>query len=155
MAAADDKCLFSPCSGKGKLQTFKSVAVQKIISTSKTERDELFTTLSSSEILAHKSCYCSYTSKSRNAEQKKRKGALPHTGASKRMLKSHCGDFQFKRDCLFCGKECLPKDPKNPGRWVPVRQCTTVDRGGGISFKQQIENTCDERQDQWAQEVAL
>ena len=78
-----------------------------------------------------------------------------HTGASKRMLKSHSGDFQFKRDCLFCGKGCLPKDPKNPGRWVPVRQCTTVDRGGGISFKQQIENTCDERQDQWAQEVAL
>ena len=155
MAAADDKCLFSPCSGKGKLQTFKSVTVQKIISTSKTKCDELFTTLSSSEILAHKSCYCSYTSKSRNAEQKKRKGALPHTGASKQMLKSHFGDFQFKRDCLFCGKECLPKDPKNPSRWVLVRQCTTADRGGGISFKHQIENTCDERQDQWAQEVAL
>ena len=150
MAAADDMCLFSPCSGKGKLQTFKSVAVQKIISTSKAKRDELFTILSSSEILAHKSCYCSYTSKSRNAEQKKRKGALLHTGASKRMLKSHSGDFQFKRDCLFCGK-----DPKNPDRWVPVRQCTTVERGGGISFKQQVENTCDERQDQWAQEAAL
>ena len=148
MAAADDKCLFSPCNGKGKLQTFKSVAIQNITSTSKVNCDDLFATLSSREIVAHKSCYCSYTSKSRNNVQKKRKGVLPDTGASKRMLKSNCGDFQFKRDCIICGKECLPKDPKNPSRWVPVKQCTTVDRGGEISFKQQIENICDERQDQ-------
>ena len=155
MAAADDKCLFSPCNGKGKLQTFKSVAVQKIISTSKAKCDDLFAALPSSEILAHKSCYCSYTSKTRNAAQKKRKGALGDAGSCKRMLKSSCGDFQFKRDCIFCGKECLPKDPKNPGRWVPVIQCTTVDRDGGISFKQHIENICDERQDQWAQDVTI
>jgi len=36
---------------------------------------------------------------------------------------------------------------------VEVRQCKTVDRGSAITFKQQLENLCDERQDQWANEV--
>lgn len=74
-------------------------------------------------------------------------------GVSKRLLKSQCSDFDFKRDCLLCGTECKPKDSKNPHRWVLVRQCTTVDRGSDITLKQKLENLCDERQDQWANEV--
>ncbi len=58
------------------------------------------------------------------------------------------------RDCVLCGNECQPKDPKNPHRWVEVRQCRTVDRGDDITFKQKLENLCDERQDQWANEVS-
>ena len=36
-----------------------------------------------------------------------------------------------------------------------VKQCKTVDRDSAITFKQQLENLCDERQDQWANEVAV
>jgi chorismate mutase len=53
----------------------------------------------------------------------------------------------------LCGEECKPKDSKNPRRWVVVRKCTTVGRGSNITFKQQLRNLCDERQDQWANEV--
>jgi len=117
MPAGERKCLFSPCNAQGALQTFKSVAVQKIVATSKAKRDELYTTLSESDILAHKSCYCSYTSTSRNKEQRKRKSTRAHIGVSKRLLKSQCSDFEFKRDCLLCGNECEPKDSKNSHRW--------------------------------------
>ena len=60
------------------------MAVQKIVSTNKATRDELYKT----EMFAHKSYYCKYTSKSRNNEQKKGKDALAHTVVSKRLLKS-------------------------------------------------------------------
>lgn len=153
MATGETECLFRPCNSKASLQTFKTVAIQKIVATSKAKRDDRFISLPENEILAHKSCYCSYTSKSRNKEQMKKKSVFANIGASKRLLKSQCSDFVFKRDCVLCGKECIPKDSKNPRRWVPVKQCTTVDRGSKISFKQRLENLCDERRDQWATEV--
>ena len=155
MSAEGDTCLFGPCNASGALQTFKTVAVQKIIATSKVKKDELYKTMSGSDILAHKSCYCSYTSKSRNIELAKRKSTLIDHGVPKRLLKSQCSDFVFKRDCLLCGEECKPKDSKNPHSWVQVRQCTTVDRPGNITFQQQLENICEDRQDQWANEVAV
>ena len=46
------------------------------------------------------------------------------------------------------------KDSNNPHRWVQVRQCKTVNRGSAITFKQQLENLCDEREDLWGNEVA-
>ena len=115
MSAEDRECLFSPCNDQGALQTFKTVVVQKIVATSKAKRDELYETLSETEtIFAHKSCYCKYTSKSRNNEQKKGKDALAHTVVSKILLKSQCSDFVFKRDCLMCGNVCKMKDSNNP-----------------------------------------
>ena len=138
-----------PCNDKGALQTFKNqesgklqvvtktVAVQTIVATSKAKRDELYKTLSETEIcFAHKSCY----SKSRNNERKKRKYALAHTVVSKRLLNSQCSDFVFKRECLLCGNVCKMKDSNNPHRWVQVRQCKTVNRGSAITCKQQLEN---------------
>ena len=151
MSAEDRECLFSPCNDQGALQTFKTVAVQKIVATSKAKRDELYKTLSETEIcFAHKSCY----SKSRNNERKKRKYALAHTVVSKRLLKSQCSDFVSKRDCMLCGNVCKMKDSNNPHRWVQVRQCKTVNRGSAIPVKQQLENLCDEREDLWGNEVA-
>ena len=44
MSAEDRECLFSPCNGQGALHTFKTVAVQKIVATSKAKRDELYKT---------------------------------------------------------------------------------------------------------------
>ena len=97
---------------------------------------------------SHKSCY---KSKSRNNEQKKRKDALAHTVVSKRLLKSQCNDFMFKRDCLLCGNVCKMKDSKNPHRWVEVRQCKTVNRGSAVTFKQQLNSLYGEREDQWGE----
>ena len=93
MSAEGEKCLFSPCHASGALQTFKTVAVQKIDTTSKMKQDERYKTLSGSYILAHKSCYCSYTSRSRKHEQGKKTSTLTDTGVSKRLLKSHRSDF--------------------------------------------------------------
>ena len=154
MSAEDRESLFSPCNDQGALQTFKTVAVQKIVATSNAKRDELYKTLSETEIIfAHKSCYCKYTSKSRNNEQKRRKGALAHTVVPKRLLRSQCSDFVFKRDCLLYGNVCKMKDNNNPHRWVQVRQCKTVNTGSAITFKQQLENLCDEREYMWGNEV--
>ena len=88
------------CNGQGALSTFKTVAVQKLVTTSKEKRDELYKTLSETEIFAQKSCYCKYTSTNRNNEQKKRKGALAHTVVSKRLLQSQCSDFVFFVCCV-------------------------------------------------------
>ena len=118
------------------------MAVQKIVATSKANAITRYKT----DMFAHKSCYWKYTSKSRNNEQKKRKDAFAHTVVSKRLLKSQCSDFVFKRDCLLGGNVCKIKDSKNPHRWVEVRQCKTVNRG---SVKLQLENLCDEREDLW------
>ena len=140
LSAEDWECLFSPCDDQGALQTFKTVA------TSKAKRNELYKTLSETDIFfAHKSCY----SKSRNNERKKRKDTLAHTVVSNRLLNSQCSDFVFKRECLLCGNVCKMKDSNNPLRWVQVRQCKTVNRGSAITFKQQLENLCDEREDLW------
>ena len=57
MSAEDRECLFSPCNEQGALHTFNTVAVQKIVATSKAKRDELYKTLSETEMFAHKSCY--------------------------------------------------------------------------------------------------
>ena len=117
MSAEDRECLFSPGNDQGDLQTFKTVAVLKIVATSKAKRDELYKTLSETEILfAHKSCFCKYTSKSRNNEQKMRKEALTNAVVSKILLNSPCSDFVFNRDCLLCGNVCKIKDSRNPHR---------------------------------------
>ena len=82
MSAEGEKCLFSPCHASGALQTFKTVAVQKIVATSKVKHDELYKTLSGSYILAHKSWYCSYTSSRKKNEQGKRTSTLTDTGVT-------------------------------------------------------------------------
>lgn len=152
MSSGEGKCLFGPCNAPGTLQIFKTQAVQKIVATSNAKQDELYTNLAETDILAYKSCYCSYTSMSRNNENRKRKSTEGNI-VSERLLKSQCSDFNFKRD-LLCGNECKLKDSKNPHRWVTVRKCTTVERGSAITFKQQLENFCNERQEQWVNEVA-
>ena len=47
-----------------------------------------------------------------------------------RVSRSQVAEFIFKCDCLFCGDICVPKNPKNPRRWVPVSQCETETRPG-------------------------
>ena len=45
------------------------------------------------------------------------------------------------------------KDSNNSHRWVQVGQCKTVNRSSAVTFKQQLENLCDEREDLWGNEV--
>ena len=54
---------------------------------------------------------------------------------------------------MLCGNVCKMEDSNNPHRWVQVRQCKTVNRGSAITFKQLLENLCDEREDLWGNEV--
>ena len=139
LSAEDRECLFSPCNNQGALQTFKTVAVQKIVAISKAKRDELYKTLSETDIFfAHKSCY----SKSRNNERKKRKYALAHTVVTKRLLTPSVVTLCSSETvcCVVTGNVCKMKDSNNPRRWVQVRQCKTVNRGSAITFKQQSGN---------------
>ncbi|KAL8589375.1 hypothetical protein ACOMHN_021527 [Nucella lapillus] len=152
MSAAKGKeaCLFAPCNGKGTLKLFKSKAVENIVATSNEKGDDKYNSLSS-DFMAHKSCYCTYTSKSRHVPSAKRKAAAEEDGDNQRQLKSRATHFVFKRDCFICGDVCVPKDNKHPQRWVPVRQCRTVDRGVGVlTFKEQLDDICEERDDGWS-----
>ncbi|KAL8581927.1 hypothetical protein ACOMHN_010301 [Nucella lapillus] len=157
MSAAKGKeaCLFAPCNGKGTLKLFKSKAVENIVATSNEKGDDKYNSLLS-DFMAHKSCYCTYTSKSRHVPSAKRKAAAEEDGDNQRQLKSRATHFVFKRDCFICGDVCVPKDNKHPQRWVPVRQCRTVDRGVGVlTFKEQWEDICEERDDGWSRDVSL
>ena len=98
MAVEDRECLFSPGNDQENIQTFKAVAVQKIVATNKAKR------------VNHTKLKCLLTRHAtvnirqrRNNEQKKGKDALAHTVVCKRLLKSQCSDFMFKRDSLLCG----------------------------------------------------
>ena len=151
-----ETCLFSPCNGKGLLTSFKAKAVSKIVASSKDKDDGMYNSLLL-DVQAHTSCYCNYTSKSRYCKFAKRNSAAESWDAGgKRQLKPNARDFVFKRDCLLCGQVCVPKDHKNPHRWVRVNQCRTVDRGDGVlTFREQLEYTCKERGDGWSSEVSL
>lgn len=156
-------CFFAPCNGKGQCQIFKRSGINTIISRSKENGDDLHTMLASRvasegesvSIHAHKSCYCNYTSRSRHNHVKKRKSSMS-IDPGHRPFKSQTQKFEFKRHCLLCANECMPKDPKNPERWKHVIQCRTVDRGkGNRTFREVLEDICHERQDAWSTAVSL
>lgn len=64
--------------------------------------------------------------------------------------------FEFKKACLFCGKDCsIVKDSKNPTRWEknPGVLCKTANRGKDQfgnerkSFKEVLLEICSKRND--------
>ena len=164
--ASTNKCIFDPCSGKkSDLIKYKEIGIKKIISCSKIRDDNIYEALEhllncenrESIIWSHKSCYCSYTSRSRNTtnKSKKRKSSCPPVG--ERLLKSQVPEFSredFKTKCFFCTEECQPKNPKNPKRW---RQWSTCEKesthSNCISFKEVLLDLCDERKDDWSNHI--
>ena len=103
----------------------------------------------------HRNCVSTYTSKNhidRHLNQK-RKSTVPEEKTSKRTRSSSDKSFLFKQDCLFCGKECLERDKKNPGRWRIYYIVRTVNRPNKTAFKDFILKVCDLRRDSWAEEV--
>ena len=72
-------------------------------------------------IWRHKSCYSSYTPRSRHVcyavKYHETSIMTPSDDRSARVLKSHVKSFtreDFKTKCFFCTEACLPKDPKHP-----------------------------------------
>ena len=113
---------------KNDLNKYKEHGIKKIISCSKDKGDNIHVKLENilncadqeSMIWSHNSCYCSYTSTSRNTpvKTKKRKSSCPPPG--ERLLKSQVPEFSredFKTKCFLCAKVCEPRNPKNPKIW--------------------------------------
>ena len=169
MSAPKKQCLFAPCGGKA--EWMKSIAIQKIISCSKSKGDsyhEVLQQLNKSgggdkdvTVWCHKGCYCSYTSESRNVSKTRKapKRSASHPLVCDRLLKSQVSTFSredFKTKCFLCAAECQSKDPKHPDRWRRWVQCEKepLDENAP-TFKDTLLDICDQRQDDWSKEVFL
>ena len=65
--------------------------------------------------------------------------------------------FDFKLHCIFCGESCsIVPDKKNPKRWRKAYFCRTSDRAKGLlSFKDVILQVCEQRLDEWDENVSI
>ena len=65
--------------------------------------------------------------------------------------------FDVKLHCMFCGESCsIIPDKKNPKRWRKAYLCRTSDRGNGLlPFKDVILQVCEQRHDEWGENVSL
>ena len=161
------QCLFEPCFGKKKeWKTCGIVGIRTLISRNKERGDAIHIQLESllasdgdsASVSCHKSCYSLYTSVSRNvsgSNKRKPSGLLSCEEPPERVSRSQVPEFVFKQDCLFCGETCVPKNLKNPGRWVPVSQCETETRPSQPRFKQVILDICDDHRDDLSREVEV
>ena len=161
---SSNECFIPSCKGKGVIKKFKFIGIKLLILRSKIKADDLHLKLeelleASGEdafVNCHKSCYCSYTSKRNNSWNLAKKRKHCSDGKSDiRICRSNVPNFQFKLHCLMCGEVCLPKDPKNPGKWKMVRKCETHERPGASSFKKSLLDICDQRGDEWGRQVEI
>ena len=151
-----EKCLFPNCEKTDKLSTGGLERINSIISASISRQDTLHIALRQRltenpdlKVTFHRSCVSTYTSKTHIGRERKRLGIKdPHVQQAKKR-RSHFDSFEFKKHCLFCGSECLPKDPKHPDRWRRVIQCQTKE------MKQQLLEKCKIRGDSKAEEVRV
>lgn len=104
----------------------------------------------------HENYVSTYTSDTHIARYKKK---LKQTASScesnpKRQRRSNTSEFSWKHKCLFCGESCsLEKDPKHPDRWREAYLCRTSERGTNSIYKDKLLKICNERNDNWAEEV--
>ena len=134
------------------------VGVKRLQTASISRGDELHEKLShepDAKYWCHKNCISSYTSKSHikcHVSKKSDNDAPP----AKRSRRSEQNPFIFKEHCILCGETCKQLDPRHPYRWRPVSKCCTADRGGSQkTFKEVILETCDDRNDDWGNQVRL
>jgi hypothetical protein len=138
--------------------------VLSIIAASKARRDNIHLTLETEldqnpalTIQCHRDCVTTYTSK--HHIKRKQAGVSherSHSEPPGRTRRSQLEQtFEFKKNCIFCGDQCIECDNKNPSRWREVIQCTTADNPGDKSFKTKILQICDERRDAQANEVRI
>ena len=161
-------CSIPSCQETGPVQTVKVRGINTLKQRSMERGDDFHVNLQAildssgkdAELQCHKKCYCSYTSR-HNVEiyiAKKRKQNFstselePNTF---RVRRSQLPSFQFLKHCLICGKDCVPKDPKHPERWVRVVKCQTKDRPGQLPFKDVLLDVCEQRNDEWGRQVEI
>ena len=72
--ASIKKCIFEPCSGKkADLNKYKQSAIETIKTISRSKGDNIHDLIDQETLIwCHKSCYCSYTSTTRNAPKKRK-----------------------------------------------------------------------------------
>lgn len=169
MASANAaKCILSTCSVTGPLTTFKKPGLLKAIDCAIQRQDEetrsalqsiLDTKGDQASVEVHKSCYCSYTSKTHieRCIRKKRKGDIEGSSGAPpvRIRRSQVTDFEFKTQCLFCAKVCEPLDPRHPERWDRVVQCERKGVKDAPPFKDVVLQYCSDRNDAWGREVSI
>jgi len=135
-------CIFCKENGsKKEISVAGTDRIQTIIESSKRRSDALHKDLASRllaekhlEVLCHRDCVSTYTSKSDIKIHRKNLSALKgseETSAEKRLRRSRSTTFNFRQHCIFCGEECFDIDPKHPDRWRRVVLCRTAVRGEG------------------------
>lgn len=166
----DGKCLISICSRSGQLQTVKLQGLKKLAECANQRTDnKTFKRVQAildkdgeqSQIDVHKQCYCTYTSKhhvkrhlskrKKNEQESQDSDEIPAT----RVRRSQTLEFDFKRQCLFCGNVCMPQDRKHPDRWDRVVQCERIGLKDAQPFKSAVLQYCSQRNDAWGREVAV
>ena len=162
------KCLLSTCNRSGPLQTFKLQAVKKIIECAIERRDneslaKMQGNLDSQgpevSVELHKNCYCTFTSKEhikRFLARKRKEGSVDsEEPPTARVRRSQVLEFDFKDQCLFCGKVFKSLDPKHPDRWEKVIQCERKGVQDALPFKDAVLQYCKDRSDGWSREVSM
>ena len=150
MAQGNLSCILTTvCSKNGPVKSLTSTAIETLLKSAEEQGDEevrlrITENSQSGSINVHQSCYCTYTSSEKIARLKKRKSEADDSVASppktRNKTQSFRGpdlssSFDFKKSCIFCGKECLPKDPTNPKRWDRVIKCMSIERLGAPTFQ--------------------
>jgi len=124
-------CIFCKENGnKKELSVAGTDRIQTIIESSKWRSDALHEDLASRllaekhlEVLCHRDCVSTYTSKSHMKRHLNKLSALKgseETSAEKRLWRSGSTTFNFRQHCLFCSEECFDIDSKHPDRWRRV-----------------------------------
>ena len=171
---ADSRCLLLVCHGGGEEQKFTEVGIRKLILCTKARGDgDLRAKLQdiieggggAASIVCHKGCYCTYTSKEKIERVKKSQKRKAEDQGVRSTTRSHTkvtdkGVFEYKRDCIFCAKECLPIDDRHPERWDRVRECMTKtrfdkERNPLPTMKDMLLDIAEQRNDDVARRVKL
>ena len=159
------KCIFEPCSGKNDLVKSTEYVIDKIIVISKEKDDDIYKEIEkfvseneNHSLYYHKSCYCSYTSASRNCSDSRKRKA-PCSSIPDRVTKSQVHKFtreDFKVNCFLCGEKCSEKDKKNPKRWRPWCLCDKepLDKYS-TNFKDTLLDICGQKDDEWGKQVEI
>ena len=106
-------------------------------------------------LASHRSCVSAHTSTSHIARflKKKHKANEAHEPESKRLRRLVEDQFNFRENCLFCGKKCEEKDRKHPDRWKKYFLVRTIYTKSWENFKDFILKICDIRCDTWSADV--
>lgn len=171
---ADSKCFLPVCHGGGEQKKFTEGGIKRLISCANARgdvdvRDKLQKIIDdgggdAANIVCHKGFYCTYTSKEKivrvNSQKRKAEDEGVRVTTRSHTKTADNGVFQYKRDCIFCGDECLPMDARHPERWDRVRECITKERFDKEcnplpTMKDVILDVAEQRNDEVARRVKL